>query len=367
MSRKMANSEHELQALAELDGKLLVARDRIRQVARGQATGFYWHGRPGTSKTHTVLATLEEVGIEHRYHRGHITPGGLMEILERHFDGIIVLDDVSAIFDDKKAVQYLLAALGRQQGRPLDMGYHRMGKHISFQFHGGIICISNLPVTPIGMLAAFKSRVRTLQHNPTGLMLIALCRHRIVKDGWPAGDPKLTAEEINEVIDWVEQEAGRLNVPVDLRMILEAALPDYLAWKEKQTEAFWKDLVTTTLEEEVSSLAYTPPGGSRASASARRPRGRNGRSSGPSSRSTRGGAIGSGPGSSAPGSPRRLSTGAGPRSWPWTGKCPKCRKCLARTDETLPTLLRDLSIPPPTWAGGLPRGRRTALPFPRPA
>jgi hypothetical protein len=111
------------------------------------------------------------------------------------------------------------------------------------------------------MLAAFKSRVHTLQHSPTDLMLIALCRHRIVKDGWPTTKPHLTPEEVNEVIDWVQQEARRLNVPVDLRVVLEKALPDYLAWKERQTEAFWKDLVTTTLEEEVNALAYTPPGG----------------------------------------------------------------------------------------------------------
>lgn len=37
-------------------------------------------------------------------------------------------------------------------------------------------------------------------------------------------------------------------------------MPDYLAWKEGKTEAHWKDLVTTTLEEEVNSLAFTPPG-----------------------------------------------------------------------------------------------------------
>src|SRR4029078_3473833 len=123
---------------------------------------------------------------------------------------------VSAIFDDKKAIQYLLAALGRQQGKPLPMGYVRQGKKVEFEFSGEIICISNLPITPKGMLAAFKSRVHTLQHNPTDLMLIALCRYRITKNGWPAGEPKLTVEEVNEAINWVQSESKRLNVPVDL-------------------------------------------------------------------------------------------------------------------------------------------------------
>jgi hypothetical protein len=38
-------------------------------------------------------------------------------------------------------------------------------------------------------------------------------------------------------------------------------MPDYRAWKGGKTEAHWKDLVTATLEEEVNSLAFTPPGG----------------------------------------------------------------------------------------------------------
>src|SRR5262249_32299379 len=47
----------------------------------------------------------------------------------------------------------------------------------------------------------------------------------------------------------------------DLRVLFDKALPDYLAWKAGKTEAHWKDLLTTTLEEEVNSLAFTPPGG----------------------------------------------------------------------------------------------------------
>ena len=33
------------------------------------------------------------------------------------------------------------------------------------------------------------------------------------------------------------------------------------AWRSRKTKAHWKDLVTTTLQQEVSTLAYTPPGG----------------------------------------------------------------------------------------------------------
>jgi hypothetical protein len=255
------NRELELLALEELDRKLLVARDRVRLVARGETPGFYWHGRPGTGKTHLVLDTLDAMGVRHRYHKGHLTAQGLLELLEEYPDQVLVLDDVSAIFADKKAVQYLLAALGRLQGQAWETSYVRQGRRVQVKFTGSIICVSNLAVDRQGMLGAFKSRVHTLGHSPSDLMLVALARHRICAGGWPAPEARLTADEVNEVIDWVWAESRRLNVPVDLRMLFDKALPDYRAWREDKTEAHWKDLVTTTLEEEVHALAFTPPGG----------------------------------------------------------------------------------------------------------
>jgi hypothetical protein len=202
------------------------------------------------------------MGVKYQYQKGHITAQGLLELMEEHFDKIIVLDDVSVIFKDAKAVQYLLAALGRLRGQAWETSYVRQGRQVHFKFTGGIICISNLPIEKKGMLAALGSRVHKLVHAPTDLMLVALARLRICTKGWVAPiKEKLNTEEVNEVIDWVWVESRRLSVPVDLRVLFEKAMPDYLAWREKRTEAHWKDLVTTTLEEEVTALAFTPPGG----------------------------------------------------------------------------------------------------------
>jgi hypothetical protein len=151
-----------------------------------------------------------------------------------------------------------MAALGRLQGQALEMSYTRQGRQVRFRFTGGIICISNLAVEHKGMLAALRSRVHTLRHFPSDLMLIALVRQRICVQGWPPHEPTLTVEEVNHVINWVWEESQRLTVPVDLRVLFDKAFPDYLAWREKKTEAHWKDLVRTTLEEEVTSLAFTP-------------------------------------------------------------------------------------------------------------
>lgn len=251
----------EAQALEELDKKLLVARDRIRLVGRGETPGFYWHGRPGTGKTTLVLEILDEMGVKYHYHKGHITAQGLLELMEEYSDRVIILDDVSIIFSDKKAVQYLLAVLGRLKGQAWETSYVRQGQQFRVTFTGGIICISNLAIESKGMLAAFKSRVHSLGHSPTDLMLVALARHRICKNGWPAGQPTLNIDEVNEVINWVWTESRRLKVAVDLRVLFDKGLPDFLAWKQRKTEAHWKDLVTTTLQEEVHALAHTPPGG----------------------------------------------------------------------------------------------------------
>jgi hypothetical protein len=246
-----------LEALNRMD---LVARDRITQVAHKEALGFYFCGPPGTGKTHLVLETLKELGVLYHYHKGHLTAQGIFELMKEHSDKIIVLDDVGAIFADKKAVQYLLAALGRQQGQPLETSYVRQGRQDHVTFTGGLICVSNLQIENEGLLAAFRSRVHVLRHAPSDPMLVARAR-RVCRHGWPAQTPKLVATEVDEVIDWVWAESRRLNASLDLRVLFEKSLPDYLAWREHKTAAHWKDLVTTTLEGQVRALLYTPPGG----------------------------------------------------------------------------------------------------------
>ena len=80
--------------LTELQQRQAVIRDRVRGVARRHYAGFYLHGRPGTSKTHTVKTTLDDLDIPYEYHLGHLTPMGLFDLLAQQHDRILVLDDV---------------------------------------------------------------------------------------------------------------------------------------------------------------------------------------------------------------------------------------------------------------------------------
>src|SRR5208337_328989 len=81
--------------LAELHRRQAIVRDYVRGVARQYATGLYLFGRPGTAKTHTVRAVLEqEIREIFTYQRGHITPMGLFDLIAGHAEEVIVLDDL---------------------------------------------------------------------------------------------------------------------------------------------------------------------------------------------------------------------------------------------------------------------------------
>ncbi len=104
--------------LAELHRRQAIVRDYARGVARQYATGLYLFGRPGTAKTHTVRAVLEqEIKEIFTYQRGHLTPMGLFELVAAHADEVIVLDDLGAVLKSDVALQILLSALEHPTAR----------------------------------------------------------------------------------------------------------------------------------------------------------------------------------------------------------------------------------------------------------
>jgi hypothetical protein len=109
--------------LGELRRRQAIVRDYTRGVARGYATGLYLFGRPGTAKTHTVRAVLEEEIKEiYTYQRGHLTPIGLFELIAENRDEVIVLDDLGALLKSDVAVQILLSALEHPTSRDCSRG-----------------------------------------------------------------------------------------------------------------------------------------------------------------------------------------------------------------------------------------------------
>jgi hypothetical protein len=253
--------------LAELRCRQGVIRDYVRGVARQYATGLYLFGRPGTAKTHTVRSVLEgEVGEPYVYQRGHLTPLGLFELLRDHPDEVVVLDDLGAIFKSDVALQVLLSALehptGRDRGRVVK--YRRQGQEQRAVFRGGVVCVSNRELHDDELLGAFKSRVHTLNYDPSDAQLGALMLE-IAGRGWPAGGtPSVRPEEARAVAGFVIGELLRLGCRFDLRLFVDKALPDYQQWKDDETESDWRDLVTASAEEHLVAVRHPDARPSRA-------------------------------------------------------------------------------------------------------
>ena len=245
--------------LAKLQQRLKVIRDRVRGVAMRQHAGFYLYGRPGTSKTHTVRTTLEEMGTPYAYQPGHLTDLGLFDLLSENHDRIVLLDDVSSIFKQKIGLQLLLAALGNQSSErgARIIKYKRRGLEETIRFTGGIIAISNLELHAEPVLEAIKSRVNYLKYDPSDQQIEALMLE-IASKGWSTHVGSMTADECREVAEYLIAGSHRLSVRLDVRNLVDKAFPDYLQHRSKMAETHWKDLIRTTLEEQLVELHHTP-------------------------------------------------------------------------------------------------------------
>lgn len=251
------STDESMAALRELDRRLAVVRDRVHGVALRRHTGFYLFGPPGTAKTFTVRTTLADLGVSYHYQVGHLAPLGLFGLLAERHDQVIVLDDVSALFEQRVALQLLLAALGNQPdgagGRIIQYRHH--GREETIRFTGGIICISNLELHAAPLLEALKSRVHCLKYDPTEAQLVALMG-AICSKGWSQDGLRLTPTQCQEVMAHLIAESRRLGCRLDLRLLVDKAFPDYWQWRQGFTETDWQDLVSVTLGGQLIELRH---------------------------------------------------------------------------------------------------------------
>lgn len=242
-------------ALAELNERLALVRDRVRGVAKQGQAGFYLYGRPGTSKTYTVRTTLDDLNVPYQYQNGHITPIGLFETFEDHPDGIIVLDDVSEIFKQPTAKGILLAALGNQPNGVREIRYKRKGVTAKVRFRGGVIAISNLELHGDELIAAIKSRVQTLNYNPTDDQISALMR-QIAANGHKSDGHTMSPKESKQVCEFLLERCKKLELHPDVRMMVDKAFKDFVLWKSGESETHWHDLIISALEDQLVTLTH---------------------------------------------------------------------------------------------------------------
>lgn len=245
--------------LAKLYDRQQIIRDRVRGVAQGHQNGFYLYGRPGTCKTHTVITTLKENKLSYEYFKGSLPPIGLFDLLSEWHDRVIVLDDVSSLYESKNGINFLLAALGTQPDDRTTriIKYKRNNRDETIRFTGGIIAISNLELHGNELLDALKSRVNCLQHAPTDEEMEALM-HSVAAKGWDSPKGKMTAKECQDVATFLIEESHRSSVRLDMRHLVDKAFSDFIQHRNGDSESHWKDLIRSTLQEQVVELKHTP-------------------------------------------------------------------------------------------------------------
>jgi hypothetical protein len=239
----------------ELMRQIKVVKDRVRGVVHGKCNGMYLHGRSGTSKTYTVCTTLETLAVSYAYSNGHLTPIGLFDLISENRDRVIVLDDVSSLFNQPIALQLLLAALGnRHDGTGVRYVRYKTARGDEIvDFTGGIICISNLALQGhhAEILRALNDRVYVISYEPSDEQILALLEHLASQgiDGIPP-------QECQMVCNFLVTQCRELSIKPSVRLFVDKAMKDYQLHQMGHTETHWQDLVLSNLKQQLIELRH---------------------------------------------------------------------------------------------------------------
>lgn len=241
-------NQEEINHLKSLNTKKGYLRDRVRQVANGESTGAYVFGRPGTAKTYTITRTLEAIAAPFVHKSAHLTPIGLFNLLMDNHNRVVVLDDVSALFNQPIALQILLAATGWTPSGRRIVSHTSAAGDIQFEFTGGIVAISNLDLNghKSEVLAALKDRIFTIQYEPTDEEICAEIFHLAETESVGKG---LTSKDKKTVATFLIDECLSREIRPSIRLFIDKALPDFRSWKNEEVESHWEDLIVSNLEQ----------------------------------------------------------------------------------------------------------------------
>lgn len=241
--------------LESLMSQIKVVKDRVRGVVHGKLNGLYLYGREGTGKTHTVCSLLDKLAVSHHYSNGHLTPIGLFELIAENRDRVIVLDDVSAIFNQPIALQLLLAALGNSHdgSRTRYVNYKTAKGEVRIPFTGGVIAISNLALNGHHntILRALRDRIFTINYEPSDEQIIALIQSIAAK-----GVNRFPPTDCTKVCNFLVHECQIREIRPSVRLFVDKAMRDFEVYQDGLTETHWKDLIRSNLEQQLVELQH---------------------------------------------------------------------------------------------------------------
>ena len=141
--------------------------DLVSMVASGATASTVITGEGGLGKTYTVIQALKAAGLKdisevevgavvppkstYRVVKGFSTPKGLYRILFENQNSIIVFDDCDSVLKNDDACNILKGALDSFDKRIITWNSSRDEEDLPrfFQFKGGIVFISNMPMNKI--------------------------------------------------------------------------------------------------------------------------------------------------------------------------------------------------------------------------
>ncbi len=125
-------------------------------------------------------------------------------------------------------------------------------KRVSFEFTGGIIILSNLPLGEIASLRALATRLNPAEFNPTEGEKKALMWK--IAEGGKFG---LTPEACEDVCNFICFYASQKSKSLDLRL-LDNAFKDRLMYDQGLSRTHWKDLVISRIDAQIVEPKITP-------------------------------------------------------------------------------------------------------------
>jgi hypothetical protein len=162
--------------LANLESKLQDVRDFVNGIVNKYHAGLYLYGAGGMGKSHCVLSHLDRIGADYRLFNSRMTAKGLCLALERSPDALHVLEDMERITKDADAQGVLRSALWSQPGKPRVVTWTTAKETINFEFRGGLVLISNVPLAEMAELKALATRISVVELTVADSELVALMR-----------------------------------------------------------------------------------------------------------------------------------------------------------------------------------------------
>jgi hypothetical protein len=241
-------------ALAGLEHKLHLVRDRVAAVASGYQTGLYLCGAGGIGKSYTVLRHLDALKAIYVLFNSRMTARGLFMALSRAPDIVHVLEDMERLTRDLDAQGVLRSALWAQPGHERVVTWTTAtGGQERFAFRGGVIMLANRPLADLPELRALATRITVMRLEVTDGEIAALMRDLASRGHARGGKRVLQAEACHEIVEHVIAESRAARCALDLRVLVNS-YSDYLQWDADGTACDWRDLVSSRVTEAVGHL-----------------------------------------------------------------------------------------------------------------